>query len=86
MEAIGMIETRSLVALIEASDGMVKAARVKLDGVKTMGGGLRTASVRGDMEAGKAENDDGAAAAQLNGDVVAVSGIPGPHGGVAEGG
>ena len=47
MEALGMIETRGLVALIEASDAMVKAARVKLVGVKQIGGGLRTALVRG---------------------------------------
>jgi hypothetical protein len=45
MEALGMIETRGLVALIEASDAMVKAARVKLVGVKQIGGGLCTAMV-----------------------------------------
>ncbi|WP_430624382.1 BMC domain-containing protein, partial [Pseudomonas aeruginosa] len=50
MEALGMIETRGLVALIEASDAMVKAARVKLVGVKQIGGGLCTAMVRGDVE------------------------------------
>ena len=49
MEALGMIETRGLVALIEASDAMVKAARVKLVGVKQIGGGLVTAMVRGDV-------------------------------------
>lgn len=49
MEALGMIETRGLVALIEASDAMVKAARVKLVGVKQIGGGLCTAMVRGDV-------------------------------------
>ncbi len=54
MEALGMIETRGgLVALIEASDAMVKAARVKLVGVKQIGGGLCTAMVRGDVAAGK---------------------------------
>lgn len=51
MEALGMIETRGLVALIEASDAMVKAARVKLVGVKQIGGGLCTAMVRGDVAA-----------------------------------
>ncbi|MDE4769214.1 BMC domain-containing protein, partial [Klebsiella pneumoniae] len=51
MEALGMIETRGLVALIEASDAMVKAARVKLVGVKQIGGGLVTAMVRGDVAA-----------------------------------
>lgn len=55
MEALGMIETRGLVALIEASDAMVKAARVKLVGVKQIGGGLCTAMVRGDVAACKAE-------------------------------
>ncbi len=54
MEALGMIETRGLVALIEASDAMVKAARVKLVGVKQIGGGLCTAMVRGDVAACKA--------------------------------
>ena len=54
MEALGMIETRGPVALIEASDAMVKAARVKLVGVKQIGGGLCTAMVRGDVAACKA--------------------------------
>ena len=49
MEALGMIETKGLVALIEASDAMVKAARVKLVGVKQIGGGYVTAMVRGDV-------------------------------------
>ncbi len=56
MEALGMIETRG-VALIEASDAMVKAARVKLVGVKQIGGGLCTAMVRGDVAACKAATD-----------------------------
>lgn len=59
MEALGMIETRGLVALIEASDAMVKAARVKLVGVKQIGGGLCTAMVRGDVAACKAATDAG---------------------------
>jgi ethanolamine utilization protein EutM len=54
-----MIETRGLVALIEASDAMVKAARVKLVGVKQIGGGLVTAMVRGDVAACKAATDAG---------------------------
>lgn len=68
MEALGMIETRGLVALIEASDAMVKAARVKLVGVKQIGGGLCTAMVRGDVAACKAATDAGAAAAQRIGE------------------
>ena len=62
MEALGMIETRGLVALIEASDAMVKAARVKLVGVKQIGGGLCTAMVRGDVAACKAATDAGGTA------------------------
>lgn len=72
MEALGMIETRGLVALIEASDAMVKAARVKLVGVKQIGGGLCTAMVRG------------AAAAQRIGELVSVHVIPRPHGDLEE--
>lgn len=80
MEALGMIETRGLVALIEASDAMVKAARVKLVGVKQIGGGLVTAMVRGDVAACKAATDAGAAAAQRLGELVSVHVIPRPHG------
>ena len=69
MGALGMIETRGLVALIEASDAMVKAARVKLVGVKQIGGGLCTAMVRGDVAACKAATDAGAAAAQRIGEL-----------------
>jgi len=80
MEALGMIETKGLVALIEASDAMVKAARVKLVGVKQIGGGLVTAMVRGDVAACKAATDAGAAAAQrVGGEVIAVHVIPRPH-------
>ena len=80
MEALGMIETRGLVALIEASDAMVKAARVKLVGVKQIGGGLVTAMVRGC----KAATDAGAAAAQRIGELVSVHVIPRPHGDLEE--
>ncbi|MCX7204834.1 ethanolamine utilization microcompartment protein EutM [Iodobacter fluviatilis] len=79
MEALGMIETRGMVALIEASDAMVKAARVKLVGVKSIGGGLVTAMVRGDVAACKAATDAGAAAAQRIGELVSVHVIPRPH-------
>ncbi|MCM5879770.1 ethanolamine utilization microcompartment protein EutM [Klebsiella pneumoniae] len=85
MEALGMIETRGLVALIEASDAMVKAARVKLVGVKQIGGGLVTAMVRGDVAACKAATDAGAAAAQRIGELVSVVHvIPRPHGDLEE--
>ncbi|EBC5033382.1 ethanolamine utilization microcompartment protein EutM [Salmonella enterica] len=79
MEALGMIETRGLVALIEASDAMVKAARVK-----QIGGGLCTAMVRGDVAACKAATDAGAAAAQRIGELVSVHVIPRPHGDLEE--
>lgn len=79
MEALGIIETKGLVALIEASDAMVKAARVKLVGYKQIGGGLVTAMVRGDVAACKAATDAGAAAAQRIGELVAVHVIPRPH-------
>nr|WP_323368283.1 ethanolamine utilization microcompartment protein EutM [Entomomonas moraniae] len=80
MEALGIIETKGLVALIEASDAMVKAARVKLVGYKQIGGGLVTAMVRGDVAACKAATDAGAAAAQrVGGELVAVHVIPRPH-------
>ena len=79
MEALGMIETKGLVALIEASDAMVKAARVKLVGVKQIGGGYVTAMVRGDVAACKAATDAGAAVAQRLGELVAVHVIPCPH-------
>ncbi len=78
-KALGMIETKGLVALIEAADAMVKAANVKLVGYKTIGGGYVTALVRGDVAAVKAATDAGAAAAQRIGELVAVHVIPRPH-------
>lgn len=80
MEALGMIETKGLVALIEASDAMVKAARVQLVGYQQIGGGMVTALVRGDVAACKAAVDAGAAAAQRLGELVSVHVIPRPHG------
>ncbi len=79
MDALGMIETKGLTALIEASDAMVKAARVELVGYKQIGAGLVTALVRGDVAACKAATDAGAAAAKRVGEVVAVHVIPRPH-------
>ncbi|SMC22055.1 ethanolamine utilization protein EutM [Desulfacinum hydrothermale DSM 13146] len=84
MDALGMIETKGLTALIEAADAMVKAARVKLVGYKAIGAGLVTAIVRGDVAACKAATDAGAAAAQRVGEVVAVHVIPRPHGDLGE--
>ena len=84
MEALGMIETKGLVGLIEASDAMVKAARVKLVAWQQIGGGYVTALVRGDVAACKAATDAGAAAAERVGELVSVHVIPRPHGDLEE--
>ena len=78
-EALGMIETRGLVALIEAADAMVKAANVVLIGKEYIGAGYVTVMVRGDVGAVKASTDAGAAAARRVGELVAVHVIPRPH-------
>src|ERR1700733_12737298 len=80
MEALGMIETKGLIALIEASDAMLKAANVSLLGWQKIGSGLVTAMVAGDVAAVKAAIDAGAAAAGRVGEVVGVQVIPRPHG------
>jgi len=79
LQALGMVETRGLVALIEASDAMVKAANVELVGWDRVGSGMVTAFVRGDVAAVKAAIDAGAAAASKIGEVVSVHVIPRPH-------
>ena len=79
-EALGMIETKGLVASIEAADAMVKAANVTLIGKEHIGGGLVTVMVRGDVGAVKAATDAGAAAAERVGELVSVHVIPRPHG------
>ena len=79
MEALGMIETKGLVALIEASDAMLKAANVKMIGWDKVGSGLVTAFVVGDVAAVKAAIDAGAGAAGKIGEVVSVQVIPRPH-------
>ena len=66
MDALGMIETRGLVGLIEAADAMVKAARVQLVSYEQIGGGYVTALVRGDVAACKAATDAGAAVFPLS--------------------
>lgn len=78
-EALGMVETRGLVAAIEASDAMVKAADVKLVGTEKIGSGLVTVMVRGDVGAVKAATEVGAMAAAKLGELVAVHVIPRPH-------
>ena len=79
MQALGMIETKGLVAAIEASDAMVKAANVTLIGKEHVGGGLVTVMVRGDVGAVKAAVDAGACAAEKVGEVVSQHVIPRPH-------
>lgn len=84
MEALGMIETKGMVAMIEASDAMVKAANVTLVGYEKIGGGFVTTIVRGDVAAVKAATDAGAAAARRVGELVSVHVIPRPHSSVDE--
>ena len=79
MEALGMVETRGLVAAIEAADAMVKAANVVLVGSEKIGSGLVSVMVRGDVGAVKAAVEAGGAAAARLGEVVATHVIPRPH-------
>ncbi len=81
-EALGMIETRGLVAAIEAADAMVKAANVVLIGTEKIGSGLVSVMVRGDVGAVKSATEAGQAAAQRLGEIIAVHVIPRPHGDV----
>ena len=78
-EALGMVETRGLVAAIEAADAMVKAANVQLVGSEKIGSGLVSVMVRGDVGAVKAAVEAGGAAAARLGEVVATHVIPRPH-------
>jgi ethanolamine utilization protein EutM len=78
-EALGMIECRGFAAMVEASDAMVKAARVELVGYEKTGGGYVTAIVRGDVAAVKAALEAGARGAEKVGEVVSVHVIPRPH-------
>lgn len=82
LEALGMVETRGLVAAIEAADAMVKAANVQLIGTEKIGSGLVTVMVRGDVGAVKSATESGSAAASKLGELVAVHVIPRPHGDV----
>ena len=78
-EALGMIETRGLVAAIEAADAMVKAANVELIGSEKIGSGLVSVMVRGDVGAVKSAVEAGGAAAARLGEVIATHVIPRPH-------
>ncbi|MBW3597138.1 MAG: BMC domain-containing protein [Planctomycetes bacterium] len=79
MEALGMIETKGFIALIEATDAMMKAANVQFLGWDKVGSGLVSAFVTGDVAAVKAATDAGAGAASRLGEVVSVQVIPRPH-------
>jgi len=78
-EALGMIETRGFAAMVEASDAMVKAAKVELVSYEKIGGGYVTAIVRGDVAAVKAACDAGQTAASRVGEIVSVHVIARPH-------
>jgi ethanolamine utilization protein EutM len=77
--AIGMIETKGKVALVQGTDAMLKAANVQLQGWKKVGSGLCTVIVTGDVAAVRAAVDAGAAAARSVGEVVSTHVIPRPH-------
>lgn len=79
MKALGMIETRGFTAMVEASDAMVKAAKVELIGYEKIGGGYVTAIVRGDVAAVRAAVDAGVRAAEKVGEIVSTHVIPRPH-------
>lgn len=79
LQALGMIETRGLVAAVEAADSMLKAANVVLVGTEKIGSGLVSVMVRGDVGAVKAAVEAGSANAARLGEVIAVHVIPRPH-------
>ncbi len=79
MEALGMIETKGFVTLVEATDAALKAANVQFLGWDKVGSGLVSAFVTGDVAAVKAATDAGAAAGSRIGEVVTVQVIPRPH-------
>jgi len=78
-DALGMIETRSFIAVVEAADAMVKAAKVELVSYEKTGGGYTSVIVRGDVASVKAACDAGQIAASRVGEVVATHVIPRPH-------
>ena len=79
MEALGMIETKGFITLVEATDAMLKAANVQFLGWDKVGSGLVSAFVTGDVAAVKAATDAGAAAGGRIGEVISVQVIPRPH-------
>jgi ethanolamine utilization protein EutM len=84
LQALGFVETRGLVAAIQAADAMVKAANVQLITKQQPGGGLISIIVQGDVGAVKAAVDAGAAAANQIGKVISAHVIPRPHEGMED--
>ena len=84
-KALGLVETKGLVGLVDASDAMCKAANVQLIKMVQIGGGYVTTIVRGDVGSVRAAVDAGAAAAKALGELVSAHVIPRPHEGVEEG-
>lgn len=79
MEALGMIETKGFVCMLEAVDSMLKAANVTMVGWDKVGSGMVTSFISGDVAAVKAAIDAGAQAASKLGEVISVEVIPRPH-------
>ena len=79
-EALGLIETKGFVGMVEASDAMAKSAKVRLVGFEKIGSGLVTTMCRGEVGAVRAAVEAGASAAQKVGELVSVHVIPRPHG------
>ena len=84
IEALGMVETKGFIPLVEATDAMVKAANVEFLGWDNVGSGFVSVFVTGDVAAVKAATDAGAAAAGRIGEVVSVQVIPRPHADIAK--
>jgi microcompartment protein CcmL/EutN len=84
-QAVGLIETRGLVGVVEASDAMCKAANVRLARMVQIGGGYVTTIVRGDVGSVRAGVDAGAQAAKAVGELVSAHVIASPHEGVLDG-
>lgn len=78
-QALGMVETKGMVGMIEAADAMAKAANVRVVGWEMIGGGYVTVLVRGDVAAVKASVEAGAEAANKVGELISAHVIPRPH-------
>jgi ethanolamine utilization protein EutM len=81
-EALGLVETRGYVAMVEAADAMLKCGRVELVGYESSGGGFVTVVVRGDVASIKLAIDTGARAAEKVGQLISAHVLPRPHSGI----